>query len=329
MWAADDLAAVEPPRPSPDAAGAGDEAGDILPAAGETVAHYPEWDRLIARLRPDWCSVIERPDPAPSAAPPRPLDAAMRRLSRRMRAALGALSRQAGALRRSRDGEVFDVDALVHWRIATRLGRAADTRIYRARQPRAARAAVCLLVDQSASTAAPHGASARSVLQAAAQSAAATALALQANGIDCAVAGFSSNGRHAVRLNSIKRLGPASTALLAARLQALRSGGSTRLGAALRHAAACLGRVRSGPRWVLVLSDGQPHDIDVHDPRYLVEDARHAVRDAARRSVRMVCLTLAADAQGAADARCIFGHGATLALKDIDSLPRAVQRLLS
>jgi nitric oxide reductase activation protein len=133
-------------------------------------------------------------------------------------------------------------------------------------------------------------------------------------------------------MNTVKGLGIILDGeTLAARLRALRSAGSTRLGAALRHAAAQLATHpaarRGGPKWVLLLSDAEVHDIDVHDPRYLVEDARQAVRAAARRSVRMACLTLAPDATGAA--RRVFGPRGAHSVETLEALPRALQRLLS
>ena len=57
---------------------------------------------------------------------------------------------------------------------------------------------------------------------------------------------------------------------------------STRLGTALRHAGAEIASVRSHRKLILVLTDGEPSDIDVVDPHDLVEDARRAVLALAR-----------------------------------------------
>lgn len=354
MWAADQLAAVQtPPQPEPTPADAAPPRDEPEPAASGSVTLHPEWDRLIQRLRPDWCRVIEA-DTAPAATPPqaRPdpsSTSATRTLARRLLAPLRSLTRPLAGRSCSADGDAFDLDALVSWQMARRSGQAPDARLYRARQRQAARTAVWLLVDRSASTAAPASASAPAsgqpshatntnratlpltVLQAAASSAAATALALQSLGVPCAVVAFSSHGRHAVHWQTVKALGQAVDDTLVARLQALRSGGSTRLGAALRHATARLGAHRgTGGRatgWVLLLSDGEPHDVDVHDPRYLVDDARHAVRDGQRRAVRMTCLTLGG--APAPQALRIFGRHGTQALAEPAALPRALRRLVA
>ncbi len=334
MWPADVLTAVPPPAVQP--VGSADDDDDLLPDAtdaNEVVTRHPEWDRLISRLRPDWCRVIEQPVPV-DIAQPVAIDEAVLRTSHRLRGPLRALTRHAAAFYGSDEGESFDLGALVDWHIARRLHNAADTRVYRSLDRRAARAAVWLLIDQSASTAAAHGATGgpmqSSVLQTVARSAAATASALQAVGVSCAIVGFASNGRHAVRLLTVKGTDEPADERMFARLQALRPGGSTRMGAALRHATLRLsgrGNTRhAGPKWVIVLSDGEPHDVDIHDPRYLVEDAQHAVRSAARVAVNMACLVV--EPRRGADARRIFGGHRVQALHDLRQLPRVVQRLL-
>jgi uncharacterized protein YegL len=341
MWAADQLqASAPPPAPEPTPSGALQSADDLPPDRGSAASLHPEWDRLIRRLRPDWCRVTELLPPAvppPLATPhPAPVDARTRAVSRRLLAPLRGLARPLTLRGRSADGTLFDLDALVAWRIAGRLRQPADSRVWRAALRQAARTAVWLLIDQSASTAAPLAGDGRSVLQTAAQAGAAIALALRGLGVDCAVSAFSSNGRHAVRLVTLQRLGAAADPALGARLQSLRSTGSTRLGAALRHATAGLAAQRAGARWVLLLSDGQPHDVDVHDPRYLGEDARQAVRVAAQRGLRMACLVLAdagapAGAGGRSDlamVRRIFGAAGAQPLSQLDALPRALRRLL-
>ena len=324
MWAADGLT-VSPPAAAVAADGWRDDAAPP-PDGAETLAFHPEWDRLISRLRPEWCRVAEQPAPAPpagcSAAPP---DGAAVQAGRRLQAPLRAPMRRAAALRRSDHGDVFERDARVDWCIARRLRRPVEARVFRQRRRHDGCAAVWLLIDRSASTGSALGPGERSVLTAARQAASATVCALQAAGVAFAVLGFSSNGRHEVRLRTVKALAAPADDAMWARLQALRPGGSTRLGAALRHASRQLACCRRGPRWMLLLSDGEPHDGSVHDRQYRVEDARHAVLDAARRSVRTACLVLAPHAD--ADARRIFGGAGAHALHDLQQLPRALQRL--
>ena len=101
--------------------------------------------------------------------------------------------------------------------------------------------------------------------------------------------GFSSDTRHAVRYLRLLDFGD-EPAQAESRLQGIAPQHSTRLGAALRHAAALLAAQPAEQRLLLVLTDGAPSDIDVADARYLVEDARHAALAARRRGIETACL---------------------------------------
>ena len=76
---------------------------------------------------------------------------------------------------------------------------------------------------------------------------------------------------------------------------------------------------------MLLISDGQPHDVDVHDADYLIEDARMAVREAANHGVRVACIVL--DAAYAATARLIFGRRQAALLQTMAGLARLVRAL--
>jgi len=90
-----------------------------------------------------------------------------------------------------------------------------------------------------------------------------------------------------------------------AQVAAVQARYSTRIGAAIRHATAQLRHEPAARRAILLVTDGTPGDIDVHDPRYLIEDARAAVLEAGQAGVRSYCIAVDADAD--AYARRIFG----------------------
>ena len=253
------------------------------------------------------------PSPAdtglPTALPPDPS------LVHRLRRTLQR-SRETRTL--ARDGEQIDLDALLRWAIAARSGRPGDERVHRQRQRGPDRSVLLLLLDLSASSGERVAEGLASVLD----TAAAAATALQATVGSCAIDGFHSNGRHEVHCERIKRF---DTPLPPNALADLRSGGSTRLGAALRLATATLAGRHGECRTLLVLTDGQTHDVDVHDPRYLIEDARRAVREAAQQGVATVCITLGNE--GEPSARRIFGPKHCRSLRQVEALPPAVARL--
>src|SRR5205085_4910639 len=88
---------------------------------------------------------------------------------------------------------------------------------------------------------------------------------------------FASDGRAEVEVTCVKAFEEAYDRACIGRLAGLTPGLSTRLGAALRHAGATIAHTGNSRKLVIVLTDGEPSDIDVTDPLDLVEDARHAV----------------------------------------------------
>jgi nitric oxide reductase activation protein len=62
---------------------------------------------------------------------------------------------------------------------------------------------------------------------------------------------------------------------------------------------------------VLLLTDGQPHDIDVHDSRYLPADLQRAVQEARRGGIAVSCLN-------------VLGSEGTAAMEEHRSMQRAM-----
>ena len=269
------------------ATGAADESG-AEPGGGEVPAErLPEWDRLIRRYRAAWCTVRE-------SNPPRPVrgtcSAALARRGRLRAAEAAALLRdwrredrpapeEAGT-----EGDSIDLDALVEFRLARRVGSPPDPRLYRRRRIPRGGAALLVLLDCSASAAASDlGPGAFDSARAAAW---ALADGAERAGSLVAVYAFASNTRHHVRVQRVKGFAErAGSDELAARLATLEAGWSTRIGAALRFAVRRIERLPLPSRRIAVLSDGDAHDVDIHDPVYLAADLQRALAEAATRGI--------------------------------------------
>lgn len=233
----------------------------------EPVARYPEWDYRIGCYRPDWVTVYEHhwPLDATSARKYYPDAWPLRLRQRRWRPP--ALGRGGG---RQAEGAELHPAALIEQALALRVRRMPDERVWRKPTPRPTTQGVLLLVDASVSTAGDLDAWQSEVQQIARE--------LQRMGHLSAVWAFGSDGRHRVRLQCIKGWQQRCEVVPWGELQA---GGSTRLGAALRHAAhlcqQCLRQVDECT--ILLLTDGELHDIDVHDRSYLSADLVRALRE--------------------------------------------------
>ena len=101
---------------------------------------------------------------------------------------------------------------------------------------------------------------------------------------------------------------------------------ATRMGAAIRHACVRFGESAATRRLLLILSDGRPADYDDGgDERYLHEDTRMAVKEAADQGIHVFCITL--DALGSAYLERIFGRGHFLVIDRLDDLPRRLPQV--
>lgn len=278
---------------------------------------YPEWNYRSGVLRQDWCLLHESAaTPDPQTPPPA---STVRLPPLRPRGTRGR------PLRAQPDGEELDLDAALDARLAQRLRAPHDGHVYRRRGPGGERLSLLLLLDLSQSTADSAPGSGRSLLALEQQAAWLLAAAARAAGDRVAVHGFCSDTRARVHYHRLLDFHTPLDAAARSSLAAVQPRYSTRLGTAVRHAVALLAQENAAQRVLLVLTDSLPSDIDVHDARYLVEDARHAVQSAARRQVAVY--GLAVDAAGARYARRIFGPRRHRVLTRAEQLPRQLQAL--
>jgi len=283
---------------------------------GAVLATYPEWDAAAGVERPDWTTLRDtlpmlRPTSAECAG-----EAALRaQVARLVRSSVvGQSVRQS----RQEQGEQLDLDAAIAAAVAQRAGVQPDTRVYRDRRPRGRDLATLIILDVSQSTAA-IGAGGRSVLVSERLAVAALAAALEVRGDQYAMRAFASAGRDDVRLTRVKDFDEPLSPAVTARLAGLSPGLSTRLGAALRHAGAELAPLRTSRKLVLVLTDGEPSDIDVAHPQELVEDARRAVLGLRLRGIDVFGIVMDPDDAGSGSA--IFGRHNTMAVRRLEELP--------
>jgi nitric oxide reductase activation protein len=136
---------------------------------------------------------------------------------------------------------------------------------------------------------------------------------------------FASDGRDDVRMTNVKSFDEAYDRNCRARLAGLASGLSTRLGTALRHAGAVIGAATSSRKLLIVLTDGEPSDIDVSDPLDLVEDARRAAVGLHAAGIDAYGIVLGTS--GAVAASRIFGRGNTMLVHRVEDLPGRLSEL--
>jgi nitric oxide reductase NorD protein len=297
-------------------------ASAVMLLDGFPVATYPEWDYAANTERMDWTTILE----ADAAASAKPLELpteseAMRRITRLTRdASIGRRLRQKG----QREGDALDIDAAIARTIERRAGHLSEPRVYQRDTPGPRDLAVLLLLDLSHSTA-DRDRAGRTVLDVERKAAAIMAAAVETAHDAIAVHGFNSDGRERVRYVRIKGFDEPMDAVVRSRLAGIGSSHSTRLGAALRHAGSYLVQRRAFRKVLLVLTDGEPSDIDVPDPQYLTEDARRAAQQLRRRGMDIFAFGIGGGEFPQLGR--IFGERYALRMPRIDVLPQRVMQL--
>lgn len=293
---------------------------------GLPVARYPEYDYKTGRSRPDWTTVVEY---APTPGPAHKIDDILEKQSAVVRRITSLITSakisQPQKINRQSEGDFLDLNASIEAMISRRVGEIPDPQVYGRSERRHRDLSVHVLLDISESTNDKAVGSPQSIIELERQATALLAHAMSGLGDPFAIAAFSSNQRDDVRYHRIKDFGAPYGAVSKSYLAGLIGGYSTRIGAAMRHAAQDLKRQQTHRRLLLVITDGEPSDLDVTDKSYLVEDARHVIHDLAMSGIDVFCVGL--DSGGDSYLSRIFGRRNVVQIDKLENLPEKLPML--
>jgi nitric oxide reductase activation protein len=234
-------------------------------------------------------------------------------------------------IRYQEEGSELDLDVAIRSLIDFKGGATPDPRINMSHSTCGRDITVLLLLDLSESLnqkvgqkVGAGGTAGQTILELSQEAVSLLAWAIDCLGDPCAIAGFRSNTRHEVRYQHIKGFSERWDDTVKARLAAMEAGWSTRMGAALRHAGHYLGQRKTAKKILLLLTDGEPADIDVAEPGHLRADAKKAVGELATQGITTFCLSLDPNADDYV--RDIFGKNWRV-LDRVERLPEALPGL--
>jgi nitric oxide reductase activation protein len=227
-------------------------------------------------------------------------------------------------IRFQEEGGELDLDIAIRSLIDYKSGAAPDPRINYSHITDSRNIAVMLLVDMSASLNEKVAGSQQTLLELSQEALAIMSWTVEQLGDKFAIAGFHSDTRHQVLYHHIKGYSERYTDEVKSRLAAMQAGLSTRMGAAMRHAAHYLEAQPAEKKLLLVLTDGEPADIDSKDPRMLIEDAHRAVQELKQQGIYSYCINM--DAKADEYVADIFGHHYTI-IDHIEKLPEQLPRV--
>ncbi len=288
--------------------------------------HYAEWDYQIQLERPSWVTLLERHPKRGDIAVIDGIAQRHKRLIARMKFILDAMQPQGVTrLRKLEEGDDLDINAAISSALDLRMGLQPETRIMMRSVRKVRDISVMVLLDLSESTNDKVAGQEHTVLDLTREATVLLADAIHKVGDPFAIHGFCSDGRHGVAYYRFKDFDQDYDEQPKERLAGMQGQLSTRMGAAIRHAAHHLRQQHSAKKLLLVLTDGEPADIDVRDPQYLRHDTKKAVEEAGRSGIITYCLSL--DPRADQYVSRIFGAKNFLVVDQVERLPEKLPLL--
>ena len=278
---------------------------------------YPEWDWKRQIYRQNYCRVIAVP--ATEEGEDWKADVVTQRNVRQVRRQFEALRPRRQVVHAQPDGDDLDLSMLIRDIADRRAGEAGTDRVFTNARSAARDLSLAVLMDVSLSTDSWLGD--RRVLDVEKGTLLALTHGLSACGDEHAIYTFTSR-RRSVTVATVKDFDEPLDGKVVRRIEALKPGQYTRIGAAVRHVTTQLVKRPHRHRLLLLLTDGKPNDIDHYEGRYGIEDTRMAIREARKAGLRVFGVTIDEDARDYFPH--IFGRGAYAIVRDIARLPAAL-----
>jgi nitric oxide reductase NorD protein len=282
----------------------------------------PEWDFKRQQLVADQCRIVPM---LASQAKPLPLPVHLHKTARKLKAQFQQLASARSWQRAQADGSEIDLDAYLRFTTDRAIGHATGADgLYKALRSGSRDLACLLLADLSLSTDTWINDHSR-VIDVIRDSLYLFAESLSATGDRFAVYGFSSRKRDPIRYHQIKTFDERYDGWIRGRIQAIKPGYYTRMGAAIRHSADQLQAQPAQRRLLLILSDGKPNDLDHYEGRHGIEDTRQAIREARKQGLEPFCVTI--DTRANDYLPHLFGTSGYLVIHKPTQLPKALPML--
>lgn len=287
--------------------------------------YYDEWDYIYKAYKPDWTAVYERLHSHSDASKIDNILSKHSSLVKQLKKVLDLLKpKNKKRLRYQEEGAELDLDIALRSMLDIKNNSQPDTRINIDFKHDSRSVSVLLLLDLSESLNEVVGQSGQTILELSQEAVSLLAWAMEQLGDNFSIAGFNSNTRKKVIYYHIKGYTEHWDATVKSRLANLKGEFSTRMGAAIRHGAHYLDLQKSDKKLMLILTDGEPADIDIHDPQALIQDTHKAVQEVQKKGLYPYCISL--DKKADEYISDIFGSHYSV-IDRIESLPKELPQL--
>lgn len=273
---------------------------------------YNEWDFRRGGYRADWCTLEEK-----SLSPVRSgfVAATLGKygsLLKRLRRQFELLRTNDRVVRRQREGDDIDLDALIEALGDYRAGFIPSDRLFTRLLRDERNITAMFLVDMSSSTEGWINVALKETLVLLAE-------ALETVGDQYGIYGFSGMRRSRSELFHIKHPEESYGNVVQQRIAAITPKDYTRMGPPIRHLTKKLLESQGKIRLLMVISDGKPEDYDDYKGQYAIEDTRKALLEAKGVGVHPFCITI--DKSAHEYLAHMFGQRNYIFVNDVNALP--------
>ncbi|MWV17592.1 VWA domain-containing protein [Pseudomonas sp. L-22-4S-12] len=281
----------------------------------------PEWDYRKQSLHQDFVNLQMY---LPRGSEAQPLPARLAPLAKRLRRQFEHLRNDRQWLRQQTQGSELDLQAWLDFHVERQHGHCAERGLFMQQRATRRDLACLLLADLSMSTDA-HLDDQHRVIDVVIDSLLLFGETLSTLGDPFALYGFSSLRRQQVRMQELKSFSQRYDDHTRGRIQALKPGYYTRMGAAIRQATQLMSSGKQKRKLLLLVTDGKPNDLDLYEGRYGVEDTHEAVLEARRAGLLPFCITI--DQQGGDYLPYMFGANGYTLIRQPQQLPLRLPQL--
>lgn len=286
--------------------------------AGDTQnggVRYDEWDYRRSDYKKAWCSLFEQ-DINPGDEPF--VELTLKRYGgyvKMLRRKFELLKKEIRILRRQKEGEDIDIDAMVEAYADLRAGISPGQNLFvkLARQER--NIGALFLLDMSGSTKGWVNRAEKEALVLMCE-------ALDALGDRYGIYGFSGITRNNCEFYRIKSFDEVYDRTVKQRISGIIPKDYTRMGPPIRHATRILREIDARTKLLITLSDGHPEDRDGYKGTYGIEDTKRALIEAKEQGIQPFCITI--DKEASSYLPHMFGEVSYIVIDDVRKLPNRI-----
>lgn len=279
---------------------------------------YDEWDHEAGSYRAAWCALREK-------LVERRSDKFVEKTLEKYAGMVSLLRRQFEMLRpeyrklkRQKEGEEIDLDAVIEARADIQAGIQPSEGLYIKIDKRERDIAVAFLVDMSGSTTGW-------VIETEKEALVLMCEALEELEDKYAIFGFSGRTRKQCDFYIVKRFDEDYNDDVRQRIAGMDAFDYTRMGAPIRHLTKIMEDVKARTKIMIILSDGKPEDFDEYKGEHGIEDTRKALIEAKQKLIKPFCITI--DVEARDYIQHMYGEVSYIIVDNVDKLPRKLPEI--